>query len=277
MSNEIDLNNLPGKSLVHKLLQYFKINADLKKTFHITTPAVFPSEEQRGENCKLKALSDAILHNAIQHNTKRIALYKAKTYGISLRQLAKQNGSVVGEVYSLEMLRQTCFDAGYESAVCAPQNTDDYVKELENLVDRNLAPIVFFDMDLSKKRHGLPYIGDGSNEHASVVLGYYRNTSDETHFIVTQWGRYYDFDGMELALSSLHSLKEKREVETFTKRINSHTNSSLWVLKSKDYDGYMPLEHVEERTAIEMRDSDTPLKGKIMVVTSMRSGKYTYR
>ena len=270
MSSEINLSILSGKSVLHKLLNYYTKHADLKKKFHVITPEVIPAETQRGENCKLKALADAISHTALKSKSKRFPLYKASKYSSSLRELAKKNGSVVGEVYSIEMLRKTCSDAGFESEVYSPGNTDDYVRTLEELVNANQAPMVFFDMDLGKERYGLPYIGDGNNEHASVVVGYYKNELDETHFIVTQWGRYYDFDGMELALSACHSLKDKRTEETFSKYYDTGLHNTQWLKKNPAPERFIKLESFPARTAAPMKDTDTPLKGNIMTVTRPR-------
>jgi hypothetical protein len=266
MSNEIDLSELSGKNNTHKLLDYFKKTADLKQKFRLITPEIIPAAEQRGENCKLKALADAMAYTALKCKTNSLPLYKAKKYSSSLRELAKKNGSVVGEVYSIEMLRKTCSDAGFESEMHTPETPDDYIKTLEKLVDANQAPMVFFDMDRSDERYGLPYMGDGSNEHATVVVGYYK-IKDQTHFIVNQWGVYYDFNGMELALSSFTSLKDKRTVETFNKYYDTSNDNTKWLTTNTSPWVYIKLGDVPARTAKAMKDTDTPLKGKIVVVT----------
>ncbi|WP_035892229.1 hypothetical protein, partial [Legionella oakridgensis] len=130
------------------------------------------------------------------------------------------------------------------------------------VVDKNLAPVVFYDLDRTPgERYGFPRIGDGSNEHGATVVAYYKTESDETRFIVTMWGRYYDFDGMELALSACHSLVERRTPETFVKRMDTLVGKTCWMLNEGKFSpAYL-------RTAPEMKPSDTPLKGKIVVIT----------
>ena len=216
--SRIDLSSLPGESLLHKLLQYFKkVGADLKKGFHIVRPEVLGREPQRGENCKLTALSEALEQAAFKAKKPHLALYKNKKHLMSLRKLAKKQGSVVGEMYSVQSLVATAKEAGFDMDVFSHTNEDDYIEQLKILVDKNLAPMVFYDLDRARCREGFPYIGDGRNEHAAVVVGYYKNCFDETHFIVTFWNKFYDFDGIELALSACHSLVERREEETFKK------------------------------------------------------------
>lgn len=266
MSHQIHLNELSGQSLLHKLLNYFKQHADLKRTFHIVTPAVLPSEPQYGETCKLKALSDAMQHAAHLYRAPKISLYKHGKFGPSLRAIAKKNGSAVGEVYSLNMLEKICSDAGFESSSYATLNQDEYILQLEKLINKNKVPIVFFDMDLSEKRRGLPYIGQGENEHAAVVVAYYKNDADETRFIMSFWNQYYDFDGMELALSACHSLKDKRSAEVFAKVWNEDIPKTYWYLSSRplfENEYHFTTKH---RIAPEMKASDIPLRGKIMVV-----------
>lgn len=270
MSAILTLDSLPGNTLFSKLHHYLETKADLDRTSHLITPETLPAESQRGETCKLKALADAMEHTSHRFKSNRLPLYKAGTTSLSLRELTKRQGSVVGEVYSIEMLRKTCFDAGYESKIYDPGNTDDYITTLERIVDDNYAPIVFYDMNASEDRFGTPYIGDGSNEHACVVMGYYKDKADETHFIITQWGYYYDFNGMELALSACHSLKNKREVETFVKCYNLHQHVTQWSRADLPLSDIHVKMDVPSRTSLPMKDTATPLKGKIMVVTEPR-------
>ncbi len=150
-----------------------------------------------------------------------------------------------------------CRTAGFKAEAYAPNHEEDYIKTLITLVDDNQAPIVFFDLDKS---------WDGQNEHAAVVVGYYHNQSGETHFIITQFGLYYDFNGMELARSSLYSLKEQREAETFTKVWNASNSATEWRLFPQKSISGMVLP-VPERTAKPKAESETALRGKIMVVT----------
>ena len=98
-------------------------------------------------------------------------------------------------MYSVQSLVETCKDAGFESRIYEPINEDAYIEQLISLVNSNHTPIVFFDLDLSwSSRYGFPEIGTGENEHAAVVVGYYKTKWDETRFIVTHWDEYFDFD-----------------------------------------------------------------------------------
>ena len=277
MSTIINLSELSGETVFKRLQHYLETQADLEKKVSLITPETLPAERQRGETCKLKALADAMAHTASLFKSSRLPLYKSQNFSLSLRELAKRQGSVVGEVYSIEMLRKTCFDAGYESKIYDPGNEDDYIKQLERLIDVNYAPIVFYDVDMSEARNGLPSISDGTNEHACVVVGYYKDHSDETHFIITQWGYYYDFNGMELALSACYSLADKREIETFDKYYTPNSPTTKWCrADTRPPEDFFKM-GVPSRTSLPMKDTDTPLKGKIMVVTEPRGHYNPYQ
>jgi hypothetical protein len=262
---DLDLATLPGDYILHKLLNYIKLHGDVKKGFRIVSPEVLPDPSQRGETCKLAALSHAIEQAAQKSKSPYVKLYKDKTHPISLRRLAKEHGSIVGEMYSLGSLFKTCVSAGYKPESYGPANEDEYIEKLIQLVNERLAPVVFFDVTLGGERSGFPRIGDGTNEHAAVVMAYYKTAWDETRFIVTHWGRVYDFDGMELALSSF-SLVKRREVETFLK-VTTMDGKSAWFLKNKAHMYGTVQTDIPERTATAMTDTDMPLRGKILVVT----------
>ncbi|WP_133131340.1 hypothetical protein [Legionella yabuuchiae] len=269
----IDLARLPGKSLLHKLLNYLKeVDADFRKGFHITIPEVFPAERQRGETCKLKALADAMQQASCRFNCYRPPLYKEKQRDVvSLRQIAKRLGSVVGEVYSAEMLQRICEEAGFVGEFYNPYNEDEWIETVCLLIDKNLAPIIFYDVDTSPtERKGYARIGDGKNEHAATVVGYYRTELDETRFILTLWGDYYDMDAMELALSSCYALADRREPETFIKvHLDGETRWKL--VRSFNPNGEEQVLHdVLLRKAPEMPSNATPLKGKIFTITGLK-------
>jgi len=263
----IDFSIVPGETLSIKLLNYIESNADLEKSRHITDPIVLPVVHQRGETCKLVALENSIAHAAHKAKSYYLPLYKDKTHSRSLRQIAKEFGSIVGEVYSLEALVRICETAGYKSETFAPLDEEAYISQLEQLVDKNLAPIVFFDVDVNPGPNiGSPQIADGKNEHATNIVAYYKDHLNKTHFIVTQWENYFDIDGMELARSSFNSLVAKREIEKFVK-VLTPSGSTLWELKEFANEFGEIMEDIAERTSLPMTDADTPLRGKILVVT----------
>lgn len=266
--SHINLTTLPGTNISEKLAFYLQQHADLTKPEGHTVPLAAQTESQRGENCKLVALANAIEHVALRTNTPRVPLYKNKSSPVSLRRIAKAHGSKVGEMYTLESLQSTCQDAGFMSQAYAPQSEEGYILLIKQLVDDNLAPIIFFDLDSTRgERYGLPRMGDGKNEHAGVVAGYYTNAHDETHFLVLYWGRYYDIIARELAFSSFHSLADRREVETFCKVLDPR-GITQWVLFDRRHEFGSVIDGVPLRTASPMKPTDTALKGKILVVTN---------
>jgi hypothetical protein len=267
----IDLDRLPQQSLHDKLYSYILMNNPQAMSVVHNLPV---PEKQEGQTCKLCALSYSMRHAARLHNSRVVALYKKHQYTTSLRQIAKQLGSVVGEMYSIESLLGTCQQAGYDAEFYAPNREEEYITQLENLVNQNLAPMVFFDLErTSKNRNGQPMIGTGVNEHAATVVGYYRTKYDETHFIVTQWGFFYDLNGMELALSSFNSLSDSRDEEVFIKMRTRGNVKGRWhdIRDVKNYEQLdlelLSSEGIPVRRSKRLKDNETPLKGKIMVVT----------
>lgn len=252
------------------LQTYLNHNAQIDSTFFLINPLPSLEISQRGETCKLFALANAIENEALKNNLRPLPLYKNRNCSqTSLRQLAKKNGSAVGEMYSIESLTKTAQDSGYISTVYAPYDEYEYIRQLEKIIEENKMPIIFYDIDLNPgDNFQHPYLGDGKNEHAAIIVGFYKTFSDETHFIVMQYNEFYDFNGMNLAFASLYSLSEQREPETFKKvQINDTTK---WVLENNEYPYFTTIEGVPTRKANRMSDTDTPLKGKIMTVEVMK-------
>lgn len=262
----IPIHVLPGNNVLHKLLNYFKARASLKDGFHIIVPTVTASAAQRGQNCKLVALANAIEHAANKAKVPHLPLYKNKRHTLSLRQLAKTyGGSKVGEMYSLESMITTSRCAGFEAVAYTAFNEDDYISQLKAYVDENQVPIVFYDADLSDDRYGFPHIGDGKNEHAVIVVAYYYNKDHKIRFIVNSWGYFFDFDGLELAVSACHSLVDKREPETFRK-CQALDGMNKWLLFNDIPTNAIPIADLPLRTADSIGSSDRSLKGKIMII-----------
>ena len=260
----INTHLLAGVSLAEKLLNYCKTHAAPETLSHIALDEAesCATDIQRGENCKLAALSHAIEHATFGSGYTRPPLYKNGNQDkVSLRQIAKRHGSTVGEIYTINQLLSICQDAQYTAEYFAPNNEEDYVSQLKSLVEIGLTPIVFFDANLELGlREGFPKIGDGEDEHAAIVIGCYTNEENDTRFLVTQWGEFFDFDGMELALSSCGSLLEKRHPESFCKVKIQGKNK--WMHEAR----IGSREVIAKRTALHPKDDHLPLKGKIMTV-----------
>lgn len=268
----INLSDLDGVLLLEKLTHYMQEHADISKPYRMTNPVAISQELQRGETCKLLSLSTAMGQVAGHHGVFFPPLYKGKrSAGPSLREIAKGHGSKVGEMYSVQSLVETCKDAGFESRIYEPTNEDQYIEQLISSVNDNHTPIVFFDMNSSwSLRYGLPQIGTGENEHAAVVVGYYKTEWDETRFIVTHSNKYFDFDAKELALSACYSLTEMREAETFVK-VRSQEGITQWILKEKSLRlGETLVATAGERRVTETSGAEDSLQSKILVVTKPR-------
>lgn len=277
MYTSIDLTIYKGQSLSAKLTTYIEAHRDKTKKSGLIQPFYKIGATQFGQICKLKALNDAMNIYCSKYYGDCTPLHKYGVFSNSLRQMAKKNGSVVGEVYSIEMLRKIIQDAGFVSTAFSTTNVDEYIEVLQNYLDINQSSIVFFDLDQSYERHGFPYIGDGKNEHACTVIGYYKTHCDETRFIISQWDKYYDFNGMELALSACHSLSDNRKVETFSKRRDIQSKKTYWQLTSIECspDESVSIPHVPLRTALPMKAGEHSLKGTIVSIIGFQPA-YNY-
>ncbi len=262
-STTISLHDLEGTTLEQKLSHYLETHAANSKMQHLITPLVIPFQAQRGESCKLAALGYAIGHAGKKEGRSAIPVYKDKTYPFSLRQIAKKiSNSQVGEMYSLEALMKVSLAVKYQPRAFKILDEQKYIETLDKLVHKNFAPVVFFDVE---KGSGAPYIGDGRNEHAAIIAACYTNKNGETHFLVTHWGRFFDFDGIELAASACKSLVEKREPETFVK-VKQLNGKNIWHLKSRAAEFGEIITSKGERMAAPIAEHETPLKGCFMVI-----------
>lgn len=192
-------------------------------------------QNQRGQTCKLYALSNAMewlsdtysnqnTPHQVRKNNKGIKPKNKKT--ISIRQRAKEMlGSKVGEVYGDLNLIKLAKDNGFDNFKSISCSTiAEYCAIIKSAIDKNLMPLVFFDVNVSDYNQGQPYNSHGSHEHAAVVYGYYHTPKGELKFQIGQWGKFYDFSAVELAISNFQ-LSKVRKAEKFIKFENRWVNA----------------------------------------------------
>lgn len=218
---KIEINTADGTTARVELLNYMQAQTKRPSTASIIPVLTGQLTEQRGETCKLKALYEAISLSALETGATAPKLYAQRTHETqpTIRRMAKGVGSVVGEIYSMHQLTELAKRLGYPSITYRATSPDDYLVKLTEWIDTGNAVVVFYEMDRrhDHDRYSYPAISHGEeNEHAIVVVGYYRTEFDEVRLIVKNWDEYYDMDGMEMALSSM-SLPETRTPEVFGK------------------------------------------------------------
>lgn len=257
-----------SKKVEDQIRAYIKRKKNIQD-FKLVQPIInVKAEIQRGETCKLQALAWAMEFSAQKHGVSRPPLYKDKQpFPASLRSIAKRWGSAVGEVYSLDLLALICKEAGFHPETYAPL-PENYVETIVDLILRDKMPMVFFDLSLEPGREGMPYRGDGKNEHAATVVGYYRKRDGIVRFIVANWNNYYDF-GAKALTKSTFSLADRRIAETFIKIIRNEDDKPEWILAPcgrKNDKNFKYLLGLAPRTAMGPFEVEEPLKGKLLVV-----------
>lgn len=253
---------------IQQLSSYVSSKAYQQK-YKLISPIVNHGIEQKGETCKLVALHYCMLLSALASGKKVPELYE-NFLNPSLLEFAINSDSAVGELYSTEAFQHIVKQTSFECHMPQPFNEDQYITEIENLINANKSTIVFFDVNIKDKdRYGYPQIGDGENEHSGVIVGYYRTAYDETHFIVHSWGGFYDFNGTELALSSFQ-LQSQRKGEEFI-AIPQKDGEIYWQSRQfyPDHAKYYTQKGWTHffKKAKDMPEDNTPLKGQVIYLT----------
>jgi len=172
-------------------------------------------QKQRGQTCKLYALSTAINAMSIKLQLPKPLNVRGHSSGeSSIRKIAKERyGSVVGEVYSPVTLRFLAKDLGYsKTSIYSPRTFDDYNHTIITSLSILETPIVFFDVC----NQGEPIQANGEREHAVVICGYFYNLQKELCYLFTQWGEFYWANSIDIFRSSIQ-LQEHRTPESFYK------------------------------------------------------------
>ncbi|MDP1573539.1 MAG: hypothetical protein Q8L78_01195 [Coxiellaceae bacterium] len=233
----------------------------------------FSETEQRGETCKLFALSGLMDYDIAMNasSKERVPLYKRHRlfhkHKTSLRQIAKERtGSVVGEMYSVEALQKTAETAGFSLSACSFDNQEAYINSILGLLNKNIPAMVIFDVN---QYTGLPNVTQNSQkiEHAGIVVGS-TIQSGRRYFQVRHWGKIYDFDAELLARSAL-SLQDERTPEQFIKIKSTYSAASKWSILS--YDNSNPV--AQRRTSSPKPKAYRSMKGVLFYILP---GKVVY-
>lgn len=137
---------------------------------------------QIGNNCKIIAIATIEQYYASLLGFTPIPLHKRKNSSISIRELAKKNGSVQGEVLEIQQLKKTLSDIGYQSTII--DFTDNY-QLFERTIQKNLAAghliISFFAVNTETANPSELF---NENEHAAVITDLNKSSMEFLH-----WGQ----------------------------------------------------------------------------------------
>lgn len=171
--------------------------------------------KQVGMICKLVAVAAIDKYYAKKFNFSPIPLYKDHgSHPVSIRQIAKNGGSLQGEVLEIGRLQKVFSELGYDTELIDFQSDPAILNEKirDNLLAGNV-PISFFAVDCDT---GLPGdVFDGINEHCAIISG----CNGEENIQITHWDKHYRTSIEEFYTSSL-ALPRSRDVEYYEPTFN---------------------------------------------------------
>jgi hypothetical protein len=192
-----------GTVLTKGLYEYIlspEVNAS--KSYILSKPPI--ARAQRGPTCGEASLETALRLGYPERNippARKHALKpteaekrecKEKT---SLRQVAKQYGSVIGEIFDIHCLEKTAKHFGFNECSVIKEDKDSYIKSLVTAIQGKHTVILPID-----ESDGFPGDMKGMETHYALAWGFiFKN--NQYHFLVTHWGKHYLWSADDLLRS----------------------------------------------------------------------------
>ncbi len=199
------------------------------KSFNIE---MFPVQ-QTGSNCKTVAITAIDQHYALKLGYSPIPLHKRYDGAplLSMRQIAKELGSLQGELLEIGIIIDMLKHIGYDPQILECKDVTTFRKHITESLQNDHPLITFFAVETSGTLYGLPTDYNGTNEHAATIKGYDSNTDKVT---IMHWGQYFTCPLVEL-YQSTQSLPEQREKE-FYKSVKSENLVRKYQILTKEED-----------------------------------------
>ena len=152
--------------------------------------------KQVGSLCKTVAIANVENYYAKKMDYDSIPLWSEQQETISIRKLAKANGSSQGEILEFEQWRKTLDDLGFTSEqVDFHENMSHFVATItDNLKQGNL-PLIAFPVDRDSGLLNPETKEPEDTEHAAVISGYNWQTDELT---LVHWGKTHVVDATTL-------------------------------------------------------------------------------
>ncbi|MBW8832165.1 MAG: C39 family peptidase [Burkholderiales bacterium] len=174
---------------------------------------------QNGHTCKPTALAALDAYFSQKYGVRNIPLRKSLAGGsgssagerlTSVRQIAKANGSVQGEILQADMFVRVAEQMGYEARPHNPTDIHDFRRIIINNISNGKPLVTFFPLDVQTCLPSI--IFDGLNEHAALIVGYdqKRDTVDISHY-----QNLYKSIPMRQLYQSMQKLPSTREQEIY--------------------------------------------------------------
>lgn len=247
---------------------------------------------QYGHTCKPTALANLDHYFADLHKVQNIPLYK-NSKGIyenqlnnyadnsapatSIRKIAKQHGSVQGEVLQSDQLREIAQDMGYSTKSLSPANTEEFTHHVASELQKGHPLLVCFSVSKGEENVplGFPKIfssDDGKKEHAGLITEF--NARNNT-VSIAHWGNTYQNIPIDFLYRSMNTLPDTRKQEIYKK-----TGSSLDQIRARNKFKYdlVDKNEVKNSRSNTLQASITPernsgFKNRLFVITPDLSNK----
>lgn len=174
---------------------------------------------QNGHTCKPTALAALDIYFSRKHGVRNIPLRKSlvsrseESSGdqlISVRQIAKANGSAQGEILQADRFTHVAEQMGYEARPHNPTDINDFRETIINNLSNGRPLVTFFPVNRETSLPSSRF--DGHNEHAALIVGYdqKRDTVDLSHF-----QSLFKYVPMKKLYKSMQKLPSTREQEIY--------------------------------------------------------------
>ncbi|MGF6483091.1 C39 family peptidase [Paraburkholderia sp. JPY419] len=175
---------------------------------------------QNGHTCKPTALAALDAYFAKEHGVRSIPLRKGMVSRsdtnvgserpISVRQIAKSNGSRQGEILQADMFLRVAQQMGYEARALRPTDMNDFRKTVIDSIASKKPLVTCFAVN---RKTGFPSMEfDGGNEHAALIVGYDQkgDTVDIAH-----WETLFEAVPVEALYESMQKIPATRQQEIY--------------------------------------------------------------
>lgn len=188
----------------------YNICYQLRSLFLMKEKALIPLKpvHQTGHNCKTTAIAAVDQYFASQLGFEPIPLHKKMSHVISVRELAKEKGSIQGELLDVCQFTEIFADIGYETELVDFHGDYDSFKKniTDNISEGNLL-VACFAVDLATGNPTNQYIHDRPNEHAAVIHGFDKDAETLT---MTHWDKQRTTSMRDFYHSSMKLPKERK-------------------------------------------------------------------
>ena len=200
-------------------------------------PHLKDDTNQVGDTCKIVAfialIKCEVMLNDILPSQSEIGRMLNINSLLSIAR-SKSVNSKVGELYTKDQFLRLSDEAAFPLNAHIANTPDEYINSLKELLDKNKAAIVIFNVD-TESEPGFPSIQaveETSTEHAATAVGYVSTCSSKpcTHFIVYHWQKYWLYDAPKLAQSALSLRKHLSEhMIKMTYQVSESETIGAWV------------------------------------------------